>query len=98
MCAIVARPGVANAALDVELRFLRDQKHASATWTFGSAKLLGRSRFGVTGALQAHRRSPRRSTHRTPKLSLWLKFCTASVAPLRRLYETLVAIAVHKIG
>jgi hypothetical protein len=90
--AIVTRPGVPDASRKVECGFLGNQQHATAARALGSAKIAGRKALGVA-AMDAHRRSPRRSLTHPRSGLIRPRWCPRSVALLRRLRETLVACA-----
>jgi len=97
MRALVACPGVADAPLQAELRFLGDQQNAAATRTPRSAKILRQRLTGTTGKLDAHRRPSSTLALTAPRpVPIMFKRCPESVASLRRHYETLVAVAAQK--
>jgi hypothetical protein len=54
--AVIARPGMADASRDAELRFLGNKQHAAATRASGPAKITGRNVLDA-GTMDAHRRS-----------------------------------------
>src|SRR5579863_7226230 len=95
MSAIVARPDVSDAAVGMERGLFGNQQDADAARTGWPAEIVSRSHFVVAGELDAHRRFSRTLvahplvTH-TP-VSLRSRWCSESVASLRREYETLVA-------
>jgi hypothetical protein len=105
MATVVARPGVVDAAPDVEPGFLGDQEDSSAAWTLRPAEIFGREnpwcRSRLAGGLDDHRRcSSTFFPHRT-RLDLTLRLrlgldlapcCAGCMARPRRLREALVAV------
>ena len=96
MAAVVARPFVADAALEIELGLFGHKQGAAATRAVRSAELFNcgaeRGFLGVAGRQDAHRRFS--STHplRSPIFTRErLPYCARYVALLRQLRETLVA-------
>ena len=56
MRAIIARPDMADASLEIELGCLGNQQHTAAARTFRAAKIPHHDVLGIAGELDAHRR------------------------------------------
>lgn len=88
MRAFVARPGVADAASQVECGFFSDQQNAAAARAFRSAKIVGGGLRSIAGELQGHRRSSATLPH-APRLSR----CCYHARPLWRCHDAIMKLS-----
>jgi hypothetical protein len=72
-------------SLGIELGFLGNEQDAAAAWAIRPGKIF--SRWSVTRGLDDHARSSSSLPHRTQSP----RCCTPSMAPQRRIDESLVA-------